>query len=303
MDCRHRIMAMAAAWLVVVFGSTSAFAQEWTHTEVFVTPEETAELIDDGAVVVDARQADDYEGGHISTAANLFWRQFVDGEASGEITGDDARLTRLLRRAGISQNAPVIVYGNWSGEGAWGEEGRIFWTLEYLGHDEVYVLEGGIDAWREAGYEIDDQGASSSAPGDFEVRRQQQRRITTGSLYRSVAQTHSVEVVDTREPGEYAGEVKYGEERGGHIPGAEHLWWRAFFDDDGDLKSPREIGRKLSERGLDQSDDIVVYCTGGIRSGFVYAVLRAKGFDGVRNYDASMWEWTQNGAPVATPDG
>lgn len=301
MNLRHLFPSLVIVFIALLW-SGQAFADDWTNTDVFVGVDDTAELLSEGAAVIDAREGTDFSRGHIDGAANLTWQDFVDGEATGEVVDDDRRLTALLQRAGISSDAPVIVYGNWSEEGAWGEEGRLFWTLEYLGHDEVHILEGGLPAWREAGHDVvGGQNGAATERGDFAVDRRSDLRMTTHRLTRAVALRNSFQIIDAREADEYAGAVKYGEARGGHIPGAEHVWWRDLFDDDGALKSPRAIRTKLEERGIDGDDDVVVYCTGGIRSGFVYAVLRAKGIDNVRNYDASMWDWTQNGAPVSTP--
>ena len=287
--------------LIALLWSGQVFAADWTETDVFVNADEVAQLIAGGATVVDARETADFEGGHIEGAANLRWQDFVDGEGTGELVGDDQRLTRLLRQAGVSNDKPVVVYGNWSNDGAWGEEGRLFWTLEYLGHEDVRILEGGLAAWRGAGNLVALGQADEREAGDFVVRRQDNLRVTTNRLLRAVTVRNTFEIVDTREAEEYAGVVKYGEARGGHIPGAHHIWWRDLFDENGELLSPQAVQRKLQQRGIDSSDDIVLYCTGGVRSGFVYAVLRAKGFDNIRNYDASMWDWTSNGAPVSTP--
>ena len=281
--------------LVAIFAllATPAMAGEWTDTEVFVAVDEAAELIEDGATVVDARERDDVKRGHIDGATNLHWQHFVNGSASGAIIDDDQRLGALLRRAGISNDTPVIIYGHWSRPGAWGEEGRIYWTLDYLGHPNVHILEGGIDRWRQAGHPL-----SSGIPdppkatGDFTIERRQQRRADTAQLYRNVRNGKDLVVLDARELAEYRGEIKYGEERPGHIPGAEHLWWRDLFDDHGELKSRAQLHAELQRRGINADTTIVAYCTGGIRSGFVYAVLRAAGLD-IKNYDASMWEWTR----------
>lgn len=272
-----------------------AVADDWSDTDVFVAPDEAADLIDQGATVLDARESDDVRQGHIRGASNLHWQQFVDGSASGELIDDDRRLTALLQQAGVSNGTPVVIYGNWSRQGAWGEEGRLYWTLDYLGHSEVYILSGGVEGWQQSQRPLTRGETARGSAGDFEIARRKQLRTVTDQLYRELHNGNGLVVLDSREAIEYQGQIKYGEQRPGHIPGAQHLWWRDLFDDDGDLKSRSEIAEKLSQRGIDADSKIVAYCTGGIRSGFVYSVLRAKGLN-VSNYDASMWDWSRHDA-------
>ena len=53
----------------------------------------------------------------------------------------------VFRSKGVSNDVPVVVYGGWSAPTSWGEEGRIYWQLDYLNHTQAYVLYGGIYAW------------------------------------------------------------------------------------------------------------------------------------------------------------
>ena len=87
---------------------------------------------------------------------------------------------------------------------------------------------------------------------------------------------------------------------GGHIPGALHIDWREFFKEDGQLKSQNLLMTLLNKHGIKQGMEIVVYCTGGVRSAMAYFVFRKMGFK-VRNYDGSWWDWSHNPAlPVET---
>ncbi len=101
-------------------------------------------------------------------------------------------------------------------------------------------------------------------------------------------------VLDVRTRAEYDGATPYGSVRGGHVPGAEHLEWTALFDEQGALRPRAELEALLPARGA----RVVAYCTGGVRSGFVYAVLRALGRDDVANYPGSWWEYAASDLPV-----
>lgn len=292
---RMTLSALVVAAVVAV--GLPAYGGDWTGTDVFVDADDAAAKIEAGAAVIDAREDEQFERGHIAGAANLHWQQFVDGDTSGALVDDDDRLNELLTSAGISADQPVVVYGAWD-EG-WGEEGRLYWTLEYLGHDDVYLLAGGLAAWNGAGQPVATGESESGDGGDFRVERRDERRVLTDDLQRQLENGHSTAIIDTRDRDEFNGAVKYGEQRGGHIPEAQHLWWHDLLDDDGSLIDAEAFDARIDELGIDADDTVVAYCTGGVRSGFVYAVLRARGFEDVRNYDASMWDWTRNdNAPV-----
>ncbi len=280
----------AVAWAAPV-------AAEQSQEELFIDAHRAHQLIEEGATVIDARERNDHRRAHIPGAFNIPWQAFVSGSESGAVIADDDRLQTLLRTAGISNDRPVVIYGNWSNEGAWGEEGRLYWTLDYLGHDNLHILAGGLSAWIASDRSTTFAGIRRpSAPevGNFTIDRREDRRISTAMLRRSLSTDQPPALIDTRERVEFDGEIKYGESRPGHIEGATHLWWRSFFDESGQLRSASDIENDLNARGINRDSTVVVYCTGGIRSGFVYAVLRSLGFENVQNYDASMWEWTRD---------
>ncbi|NER81014.1 MAG: sulfurtransferase, partial [Leptolyngbya sp. SIO1D8] len=139
------------------------------------------------------------------------------------------------------------------------------------------------------------RGEASPTPGDFVVKRNPTWDIQRDELKAQLGDDALV-VIDTREPREFAGKTPYGEQRGGHIPGAVNLYFKDFIGDDGRLLAREDIIAKLQAVGVTSDRQIVVYCTGGIRSGWLTSVLVTLGFQ-VKNYAGSMWEWSA--APAA----
>lgn len=264
----------------------------------FITLETFENLRTQGATVLDVRPSGDFAKSHVPGAVNITWESFVDGEKNGEVSPNDQRLNALLQNAGVRQNQPVIIYGNWSDKSAWGEEGRVLWTLQYLGKKDVFILQGGFQGWKKA--DLHEKGSKKIEKGDFSIKRHENLRISTSALQKLLAEnSENLVVLDTRERIEYHGVPKYGEDRGGHIPGARHMWWYDVFSKNGNLKSKSELNALFSSRGISKDSQIVVYCTGGIRSGFVFTVLQALGYKNIKNYDASMWAWTaQENTPL-----
>ncbi|MEO1300116.1 MAG: rhodanese-like domain-containing protein, partial [Cyanobacteria bacterium J06636_16] len=160
-----------------------------------------------------------------------------------------------------------------------------------LGHPQAVLVDGGLQALAEAGVTPSSSTRNTTRPlGDFVVQRDTTWDIQQDAL-RSQLGSKNLVIIDTREPREFEGKTPYGEQRGGHIPGAVHLYFKDLLGEDGRLIPRQEIIAKLQTLGITPDMDVVVYCTGGIRSGWVASVLVNLGF-AAKNYAGSMWEWS-----------
>ena len=99
----------------------------------------SATAIDDNFVILDVRAAEEYQSGHISGARNLFWK---DMQKNGLLDAASAQV--MLRKAGVNNADRILIYGG-SDEGAF----FAFWALNYLGHENMSILDGGVEsAWK-----------------------------------------------------------------------------------------------------------------------------------------------------------
>jgi thiosulfate/3-mercaptopyruvate sulfurtransferase len=251
-------------------------------------------LYEDGALVLDARDKgkQGFLSGHLRGAVAVHWSQFSEPQDPdrGRLLDDEALLTERLREVGVRRDRKVIVLG--SPIDGWGEEGRIVWMLRALGHPDAVMVDGGYHALISAGLPIVAGEEPSPPRGDFSIVADPGLTIEGGELAQLVAKgSQGVRLIDTREPGEFDGLTPYGEVRGGHVPGAVHLYYEQLLDSMGYLKSAEEMRGKLTSRQVAVGDHIIAYCTGGVRSGWLVAVLRDMGYQMSRNYAGSMWEW------------
>lgn len=259
----------------------------------FVGVEEAARLLASDAVILDAR-ASGFLLAHVPTARSVDWLDYRDGWGrTGRLHPDPQAMADRLARLGVDPSRPVLVYG--AAAAGFGEEGRIAWLLLYLGHPQVALLDGGFAAWRAAGRSVERGPAlRSPRPGRFPAQPQPGLRADRGAVLRALADATGTApiLLDVRSEAEWHGATPYLEARGGHIPGARWFEWLRLLDARGQLKPDEALSHELTQRGLaDRSREIIVYCTGGVRSAFVVAVLRRLGYTQVRNYDGSFWEW------------
>jgi thiosulfate/3-mercaptopyruvate sulfurtransferase len=258
-----------------------------------ISADEAKQLISQGATILDTRHKLSYLIEHISGAVHVTWQQFSQTEKplKGKLLADTNLLEQKLREVGIFNSKPVIVIGNPSHN--FGEEGRIVWMLRTLGHESTAFVNGGYKALVKAGVSRSFGLYCSPEIGDFVVNRTALWEVQRDELL--VNSQNNLIVIDTREKREYAGATPYGEQRGGHIPGAVHFYFKDLMDGEGNLLKPEEIIAKLETLGIQPDTPTVTYCTGGIRSAFFVAVLMNLGFCNVKNYAGSMWEWSASG--------
>jgi thiosulfate/3-mercaptopyruvate sulfurtransferase len=267
-----------------------ALANQWV-----VSAAEAKSRVDAGATLLDAR-GDDWKGrGSLVGSIAVTWQQFSQPHSpqKGNLLTDDATLTKALRAIGISSDRPVVVVAD--PKHGWGEDGRIVWMLRTLGHTQAVLVDGGYAALIAAGIsQTRDRVTVASTPGNFVVNRIATWDIQQNDL-RAALNQENVVIIDTREPREFQGQTPYGEMRGGHIPGAVSLYFKDFLDEKGYLLPNAQIRAQLAKKGISRNTEIVSYCTGGIRSAWVTAVLIDLGFT-AKNYAGSTWEWSASPA-------
>jgi thiosulfate/3-mercaptopyruvate sulfurtransferase len=247
-----------------------------------------ASLVARGATVLDARDAAAFAQGHLPGAQPYAWQAVTgQGVERGRVRSDLRAVASTVGALGIDSARPTLVYGA-AGRG-WGEEGHAAWLLAFLGHTDIALLDGGFNAWQAAGRPVV-TATAAPRPGHFDPRPRHDLRADRDAVGRGC------QIVDVRTAVEYAGATPYGEVRGGHIPGAKHLDWRALLDDAGRFRPPGQLSRALADAGIDPARDVVTYCTSGVRSAFVAVALLARGVPRVRNYDASLAEWASDPA-------
>jgi thiosulfate/3-mercaptopyruvate sulfurtransferase len=245
----------------------------------------------DSVIVLDARSQEEYDKGHLPNAVRATWQEWSNvsvDQASGEwahIQSYD-ELSKLFGNLGIDGTKPVVIYTDT--QAGWGEEGRQLWTFRVFGLTDTYILNGGIKAWKDAGGEISTE-ATTITPVTGPTPSPNEALIAeTDYLAKNL---DTLKLLDTREDAEYAGTKNYGQKTNGRIPGSKHIWFKDFYNADGTLLTPAQIRARVEALGYTTDDEIVLYCTGGIRSGFTTIVLQAAGFTKARNYNLSFSAW------------
>lgn len=257
-------MLEAEALEAAIFDWLSALPQGFASAAA-----ETLQPDLDNYFVLDVRELDEYESGHIEGAVNIPVREL-------------AQNLHLLP----DQSTPIMVYCAAGHRGALGTMG-----LGLLGYNDLTNLRGGIRAWTDAGFELVPESTPAVAQGEFpEVDPDTWTTVDTylsnlpegfnaisaDNANLALLEGEEFVVVDVREVSEY---------EGGHLPGA--------------LNAPtREFGDFLSEIPTDGS--ILVVGSVGHRSALGMMALQMLGYGDVSNLANGFNAWSAAGYEVVT---
>jgi thiosulfate/3-mercaptopyruvate sulfurtransferase len=242
-------------------------------------------LNDPGLVLFDMRPPEAYANTHIPGARSfdIFGISLIDTRPQ-PLEAFLWIIEHLIQARGVNVDSTVVVYDDTSGM----RSARLFWFLEYFGHSDVHILNGGFNAWTAAGLPVTHE-ATIPKTGNFKMKRRPELLATADDVLAVLHSKDSV-IVDTRSDGEYTGEVVRSA-RGGAIPGAVHLEWTHNLDDKGFFKSSEDLTLMYAERNIRPELDVIPYCQGGYRAAHTYLALRLLGYPRVRNYLGSWGEW------------
>lgn len=201
----------------------------------------------------------------------------------------------IFSKQGIVKDMPIVVY---TGKGAysrigdgWGQTMTAY-TLLRFGHNNIYLLNGGIDKWKQERKKLT-KIFPTIGESEFKIRLRENYFITYKEL-KSIKDNEDVVILDARPFKYYAGPsmwIKHG-----HIPGAKSLQAAALMDHDNrQLLKPEDEIKSIVE-GCDATPDknIICYCGTGREATNLFVVFKwFLGYKNVKLYEGSITEWTQ----------
>ena len=244
----------------------------------------------DGSYYLPTQKRDakgEYLAGHIPGAIFFDINAIADDSTDlpHMLPGPD-QFGKAVGNLGITENDTIVVY---DGTGFFSAP-RVWWTFKIFGARNVFILDGGLPAWKQEGRPLD----------IGEVKRPQRTfnaEMDTGAVamlsdVQMALNDSSAQVVDARSAGRFAGtepEPRPGL-RSGHMPGARSVPSTEIIEN-GRLASPEKIAAAFKKAGIDTDKPIITTCGSGVT-----AVILAMGLDAVgkklpRVYDGSWSEW------------
>lgn len=248
----------------------------------------------DNIVVIDARGGMLEEGALMYDKATVVdWTDIsLLGEFGGEELGkllSKENYQQIFSKLGVKEDSEVLVYGFTMPDQGFGDEGRILYTFNYAGFDNVKIIDGGFKQVESLGFNKKYNPSEDRIDVSDVVRVEGENNsnaIFTDELLTLVG-NENVQIIDTRLEVEYNGRVIYGENKAGHIPTAISIPFNSLVDKDGFIKSREELEKYFEDKGLDKNKLQITYCTTGVRASYVAVILTELGYK-VRNYEPSF---------------
>jgi thiosulfate/3-mercaptopyruvate sulfurtransferase len=239
-----------------------------------------------------------FTAGHIPGARALAYDAIaVDKDGLGSEMPSVDSLRAAFESVGVSDRSHVIVYYSADAPAA----ARAVMALDYLGHDRVSFLDGGLPKWRAEGRPMETT-AKTPTRGTLHARPQENVLATAPWIESRIGKA-GIALIDTRTDGEYLGSgMRHGMPSAGHLEGARQLQWQQLFQGDSGsahgeaLKSRDELAKLYADR-MQPGDTLVTYCWVGYRASTTYLAARAIGLP-VKLYDGSYEDWARRKLPL-----
>eukprot|EP00045_Choanoeca_perplexa_P003913 m.34346 g.34346 ORF g.34346 m.34346 type:complete len:290 (-) comp12292_c0_seq2:79-948(-) len=212
---------------------------------------------------------------------------------------------QAMHDLGVGANTHVVVY-DCSDFGIFSAP-RLWWTLRAFGHDNVSVLNGGMQQWKTGQFPLE-TGTVQEPPQPDAAFKSNFRPELVRSLEDMIANRDqpSVQVADARSTGRFNGTAPEprAELSSGHIPNSTSLPFTELLDNDAKvLLAPEALTQVFQAHDLDLSKPLIATCGSGVTASVIaFAAQQASGAD-VAVYDGSWTEYaSQPDAVIATSE-
>ena len=236
-----------------------------------------AKINDNSLRLIDVRREEDYNNGHIPNAVNLPLASLLSDSSPESVV-------KLAEGMGIADDTKVVVYDDTFGALA----SRVAWTLQYIGHNDVALLEVTYSQWKEL-----DLKTSTEKPNVKPTKHSLNLNpdiMATAEYLENAKEKDNVVLIDNRE------RLNFLEQ---HIPGSINVPYRSLATDGKILRTKESMRNFLKNRGIPEDAEIITYCGSvGTLSGLAYYALKSIGIPNVKLYVNSFKEWKNLEKPI-----
>lgn len=228
----------------------------------------------------------------------------MEGDMAGTKSGSNGRhplptpaaLESVFGRLGVGVGRQVVVYDGSQNNYA----GRVWWTLNWLGHHAVAVLDGGLGKWKADGHALTTALPVPHAAA-FTARPDDSRKVDVATIVANLGKP-GMTIVDARTAERYNGTTEPIDPVAGHIPGALLRFGKNNVNVDGTYKSAEVLRAEFAQLlGNTPPEQVVHQCGSGVSACNNLIAMELAGLGGAKLYVGSWSEWCADPArPVAT---
>jgi len=219
-----------------------------------------------------------YPLGHIPGAVPIMHEKYSHPKYFDRIASP-LQLQEVLGGLGVGNNSCIVLYGND------GLQARLYWAIKMYGYDEVKILDGGLDKWKEAGYDITPAN-SVRPPQTFEfdlARSETESFLATLNEVEAAIGNPNYVIVDARSRDEYLYK---------HIPSSINFYYAELLNNDQTFKPATDLKALAESKKITPDKKVIVYSDSGVCSSMLrFALSELLGYPSVKNFDGSLNEW------------
>ncbi len=304
------LVSISSAFALLFSSNISTdYAMAKHHEEMgdFISVQELKSMMDDkdpnliliGVLHNKKRYIPGNNAGRPINGSFTVWRPDYSGDGSMEaiapaVSGfrkSKAEMEVLLSKAGATQDSFIVVYS----ADAMHDAARVYWQIKLLGHENVKILDGGVNAWLAVGYDYGDGKdlVKESVKTDYQAKSYdvEEYGVNMEQIIAALNNPDEWVVIDTRSTKEFQGE-KTGSSAGafgtGGLKGALSIPWDQAVYKNNIIKSKAELEELYKDI---KGRKVITFCQSGVRSAHTQAVLKeVLKLDDVYNYDGSWIE-------------
>ena len=246
-------------------------------------------------------KGDYFTTGHIPGAIQIFDVEVEDAEGTKEAPYNllpAEEVEKNLLSHGITKDTKVILYGS-DPAGT----GRVAYAYLWAGVEDVKILNGGVDAWTAAGYDLEtDDTHTADKATDFgtKVPAHPEFWVSMDDAKTRLTSDDNFKLVSIRSEPEWLGETSgYGYiDRAGEPEGA--VWGKGaqtafdvadFVDSKGAVKELSDIEKVWADCDFSLDNHLSFYCGTGWRATVPFLVLYQENYNDISVYDGGWYEW------------
>lgn len=243
-------------WAATEEGEGTIMNEGYAHPELLAETDWLAEHVHDPHIrVIDCGAIDAYRRAHIPGAVGLPVHNFIKDANDPTYVMPPDQFADLMSSLGVADDTLVVTYDDGNSLYA----ARLWWVLDYYGHPNTKVLNGGWHKWLTEGRPV------TFHPPQVErtqfTPKVNEQCICRIDYLKSKIGSEQTAILDVRTDGEWLGTDNRGNKRAGHVPGAVHLEWTNFMtrDDRRTFKPVAEIRTMLAEQGITPEKEVLTY--------------------------------------------
>src|SRR5215813_13474398 len=267
--------------MVLIFGGLCYASDSAAHPEMLVSTAWLADHLSDPLVVVIqvGHDRSDYEREHIPGARFLSTNDFTTGHTGLMVELPSIeKLKQTFEDLGVNDYMRVVIYTvDWYPIAA-----RAFFTLDYLGHNNIALLDGSLAQWKGENRRVSAEQPKIVKGNITSPANQSVLALLADAKAATQAGSQAI-LVDSRPQKRYAA---------GHLPRADHVFWEETVEKPNKpiFLAPNDLRKLFASRGITTGHKLITYCEIGLQASHMYFVARYLGYD-ASMFDGSFYQW------------